>query len=99
MTVENIGALFLGAVIGYLAHFVARRNPTPKIGDLGTIIGVILGGAVFKVITGPEQTSWYLIGLGLGFFLYLVALFAGGEKVKQLSAERQPLPLLPFLKK
>lgn len=99
MSVASIGALVLGAVIGYLAHFVARRNPTPSIGDLGAIVGVILGGAVFKIITGPEQTSWYLIGLGVGFFLYLVALLAGGEKVRQLTEERQPLPLLPFFKK
>ena len=99
MPVENVGALVLGVVIGFLAHYFVRRDPEPGVEDLGAIVGVVLGSVVFNIITGQDQTSWYLIGLGIGFFLYWLALLAGREQVKKLRQEMKPLPLLPFLKK
>lgn len=98
MTVETVGAVVLGVVIGFLAHYLIRRDPEPGIEDLAAIVGVVLGSVVFNVITGQDQTSWYLIGLGVGFFLYWLALLAGLERVKKHHQEMKPLPLLPFLK-
>jgi hypothetical protein len=98
MTLKTAGALVLGTVIGYLAHYLVRRDPEPGVEDLGAIVGVVLGSVVFNVITGQDQTSWYLIGLGVGFFLYWLALLAGREQVKKLRQEMRALPILPFLK-
>lgn len=98
MTTAAIGALVLGIVIGYLTHYLVRRDQEAGVGDLAVIIGAVLGATVFKVITGQDQTSWYLIGLGVGFFLYWLALVLGREQVKQLIGKKQPLPLFPFLK-
>lgn len=99
MTVEIVGALILGVVIGYLAHYFVRREPEPGVEDLGAIVSVVLGSVVFNVITGQDQTSWYLIGLGIGFFLYWIALLAGREQVRELRRAMKPLPLFPFLRK
>jgi uncharacterized membrane protein YeaQ/YmgE (transglycosylase-associated protein family) len=99
MNVGNIGALALGAVIGFLVHYLVRRDPEPGVKDLGGIVGAILGGVALKALPGPGQLSWYFIGLGIGFFLYWISLMAGREKVKRLREERKPLPLFPFLKK
>jgi hypothetical protein len=97
MTLAAIGAAVLGTVIGYLTHFLVRRDQQAGIGDLAVIIGAILGAAVFKIISGPVATNWYLIGLGIGFFLYWLALLLGREKVKKLIEQNKPLPVLPFL--
>ncbi len=96
MTLAAIGAAVLGLVIGYLTHYLVRRDQQAGVGDLAIIIGAILGAAIFKVIS-PEATNWYLIGLGLGFFLYWLALLLGREKVKKLIAQKKALPVLPFL--
>lgn len=97
MTVAEIGALVLGIVLGFLTHYLVRRDQEPGIEDLAAIIAAVLGAQVFKVITGQDQTSWYLIGLGVGFFLYWLALLLGREQVKQLKMQNKKLPLLPFL--
>lgn len=98
MTVETVGAVVLGVVIGFLAHYLIRKDPEPGIEDLAAIVGVVLGSVVFNVITGQDQTSWYLIGLGVGFLLYWLALLVGLERVKKHYREMKPLPLFPFLK-
>jgi uncharacterized membrane protein YeaQ/YmgE (transglycosylase-associated protein family) len=95
MTLAAIGAAVLGLVIGYLTHYLVRRDPQAGIEDLAVIIGAILGAAIFKVVS-PEATNWYLIGLGLGFFLYWLALALGRENVKKLIEQRKALPVLPF---
>jgi len=97
MTTASVGAILLGAVIGYLTHYLVRRDTQPGIKDLGGIIGAVLGGVVLNVVASPAETSWYLIGLGGGFFLYWAALLAGREAIKAPAAGRG-LSLFPFLK-
>ena len=97
ISTASVGALLLGAVIGYLTHYLVRRDAQPGIKDLTGIIGAVLGGVVLNVLASPAETSWYLIGLGGGFFLYWAALLAGREAIKSPVASRG-LPLFPFLK-
>lgn len=99
MTVAEIGALALGTVLGFLTHYLVRRDQQPGVEDLAAIIAAVLGALVFNVITGSDQTSWYLIGLGIGFFLYWLALLLGREQVRQLQLQNRKLPLLPFLRR
>jgi hypothetical protein len=90
-----------GAVLGYLTHYLVRRDANPGIKDLAGIVGVLFGGVVFKVLLGPNETSWYMIGLGVGFFLYWAALMVGRETVKSplpKTASERGLRLFPFLK-
>ena len=94
MSAATLGPLLFGAVVGYLVHYLIRRDAKPGIADLAGIIGAMLGAGVMKVVSTPEATDWYLIGIGIGFFLYWAALLAGREKVKSL----RELRLFPFLK-
>jgi hypothetical protein len=101
MSAEVIGASALGTVLGYVVHYLIRRDANPGIKDLAAIIGALLGGVVFKVLVGPNETSWYMIGLGVGFFLYWAALMVGRETVKSplpRTAAERGLTLFPFLK-
>lgn len=112
MSAAIAGPIALGAIIGYLLHYLVRRDPKPGIKDLSGIIAAIVGGAVLKVLEGADQVNWYLVGLGIGFFLYWAALLAGAEKTKLVAkaVPRDPsdpvvegdnprhLKLFPFLR-
>lgn len=74
MSVHEIGAFALGAALGCLTQNLIRRDPNPGIADLAAILAVISGAAVCKVVVGESDTSWYLIGVGVGFFLCWLAL-------------------------
>lgn len=97
MSPATVGAVLLGAVIGYVTHYLIRRDPDPGIKDLSAIIGAVLGGVVLNILASPAEISWYLIGLGAGFFLYWLALLAGREPTKAAAQERR-LKLFPFLR-
>jgi hypothetical protein len=92
------GACLLGAVLGYVTHYLIRRDAKPGIADLGAIIAAILGATVLKVVAGPNELSWYLIGLGAGFFLYWAALMIGKEPaIKAVGIAERRITLFPFL--
>jgi len=100
-TVALVAAFLIGVVIGYAAHWLLRRIREPKPDDLVAIVGLFFGAAVFRALTGPDQIWWYMIGVFVGFFLYLIALWFGQETLQAIGAEetRQPLPLFPFLRR
>ena len=97
MSAALAGAFLLGAVVGYLVHFLVRRDDKAGIGDLAGILGAVLAGVVLKVLTTPEHMDWYLIGVGAGFFLYWLALMVGREKTKAIAGPSRSLKLFPFL--
>lgn len=98
MSAATLGPLLFGAVVGYIVHFLIRRNGKPGIADLASIIGAVLGAAVMKALATPDATNCYLMGVGVGFFLHWVALLLGREKVVSLDAISRGLTLFPFLK-
>lgn len=77
MSVHEIGTFALGAALGCLTQNLIRRDPNPGIANLAAILAVISGAAVCKVVVGESETSWYLTGVGVGFFLYWAALLLG----------------------
>ena len=90
MNIAPIGVGLLGAVLGYLTHYLVRRDEKPGIEDLGSIAGMLLTGVVIKVVT-PEnspadQIYWYMFGVGIGFFLYWLALMLGRERGEAASS-------------
>lgn len=96
MTIGGWGAVVLGVVLGFLTHYLVRRDQKAGIGDLSVIVGVIAGGIVMDRFTEGHQISWYFIGLGIGFFIYWIFLLIGKEQVKTQIKDGKSLPLLPF---
>jgi hypothetical protein len=80
-TIQLLGAGGFGALIGwYIYYLVRHRTDNVTISDLGTIVGVIGGGAVLTLF--PAKTDLfgaYGVGLFVGFFGYflLMLVFVG----------------------
>lgn len=73
MTIEQIGALCFGIVIGWICYrTLRRREDKAALSDLATVVGVIGGGAVTALFKQGEVFAVYSIGLAAGFFLYLI---------------------------
>ena len=69
--VPAIGATCLGIVIGFLVRYFIRRFSNFGAGALGSVITIILGGAVIKFLEADKSVWWfYPIGLFLGFAIY-----------------------------
>jgi len=92
MWLANAGALALGAVLGYVTHYLVRRDENPGVHDLAAIVAVLLGGLVLDAVGGAERTGAYFLGLGAGFFLYWLALLAGREPSGPVMGSRQAEP-------
>lgn len=72
MSIEAIGALCFGLVIGWITYRTLRRTgESVALSNIATVIGAVGGAAVTALFTG-EIFSWYCIGLTIGFFLYLI---------------------------
>jgi hypothetical protein len=73
----EIGALIFGVVIGWVTYRTLRRTAgNASISDLAAVIGAVGGGVVTGQFDDPDLFAWYSIGLGVGFFAYLLAMFA-----------------------
>ena len=73
MSVEALGALCFGLVIGWITYRTLRRTgETVAISNIAAVIGAVGGAAVTGLFKSQELFSWYCIGLAIGFFLYLI---------------------------
>jgi uncharacterized membrane protein YfcA len=73
MNIPAIGATCLGIVIGWLVRYFIRRFRTFGPMVMGSVISIILGGAVIKFLEADKSVWWYYpIGLFLGFVIYHV---------------------------
>lgn len=73
MSIEVIGALCFGLVIGWITYRTLRRTgETVALSNIATVIGAVGGAAVTGLFKSQELFAWYSIGLAIGFFLYLV---------------------------
>jgi hypothetical protein len=112
MNIAYIGVAVIGTVLGYLMHYLVRRDEKPGVADLGIIVGVLLAGTAINIVTPanspPNQVYWYLIGLGIGFFLYWLALMFGREKgevivrtmgVREMESGEENLDLSDFIER
>ena len=79
--IPAIGTMSLGIVIGWLVRYFIRRfkDFTPQ--ALGTVVSIMLGGAVLKFIsTDSTVLFFYPIGLLIGFVLYTILALWVGDK-------------------
>lgn len=71
-SLQLAGAGCFGLLVGWYVYFVNRhRREDIQLADIGTLIGVIGGGAVLTLF--PEESDLfgaYGIGLAVGFFGY-----------------------------
>ena len=71
--VAAIGSTALGIVIGWLVRYFIRRFENFTAAALGSVVSIIIGGAVVKFLGPDASTLWfYPIGLLLGFVIYQV---------------------------
>ncbi|MBI4521938.1 MAG: hypothetical protein HY701_13960 [Gemmatimonadetes bacterium] len=69
--VPAVGAFALGIVIGWLVRYFVRRFSTFTPQVLGTVVSIMLGGAVVKFLEADKVVWWfYPIGLLAGFIIY-----------------------------
>lgn len=86
--------------MGYIFGWATRRSE-PSSTDFAAILGIILGGTALNVINQidcPEKLPLYLIGIAVGYVLYLVVLKSAFEAVRH-HVERhglQRMPLFPW---
>lgn len=69
---ESIGALCLGAVIGWITYRTLRRKKEAAITDIGSVVGAIGGAAVTAWFGKQGLPAWYCIGLAGGFLSYFI---------------------------
>lgn len=91
MTVQNVGAVVFGVVVGWITYRTLVRGKTAQISDLATVIGAVGGGAVTTVFKDTFLFGLYCVGLGAGFFAYL-AIFGIINGRKALGPVMGPAP-------
>ncbi|MBE4740503.1 hypothetical protein [Streptomyces caniscabiei] len=74
----KIGAGLFGLVVGWIAYRTLRRKDGPaQVSDLASVIAAVGGGAVAALpFEDPDMFGAYAVGLGVGFFAYLLIGFA-----------------------
>jgi len=74
--VQLLGAGGFGAIIGWYVYYINRyRKGDVQLSDLGTMIGVLGGGAILALFPAKSDLfGAYGIGLFSGFFGYFVSL-------------------------
>ena len=71
--VVPVGVTCLGIVVGWLVRYFIRRFKSFGVGGLGSLLSIVVGGAVLKFLSVDNVTIWYYpIGLFVGFVIYQV---------------------------
>jgi hypothetical protein len=84
---RRTGTTCLGIFIGYLAMYFVRRFTTFSPQVFGSLLSVVVGGAVLKFL-GADRDAWwfYPIGLLIGLVLYFGLFY--------LNARGYPFPVI-----
>lgn len=73
MSINLIGAICFGIVIGWVTYRTLRRTRTTGLTDIATVIGAVAGAAITGIWKpGADAFGGYCIGLFVGFFAYLI---------------------------
>ncbi len=82
MSIAIAGAGVFGIVVGWITYRTLRRKDgAALLSDISTVIGAVGGAAVTALFKSGEMFGAYSVGLGIGFFLYLIiALRLEGKK-------------------
>ena len=88
-----LGVTCLGVFVGWLLRYVIRRFEKFTVRIFGSLLGVILGGAIVKFLSVDSTTIWYYpVGLLLGVLLYqLIVWITFGLKLDGSTLEPETL--------
>jgi O-antigen/teichoic acid export membrane protein len=77
VSVQAWGALVFGVVVGWIVYRTLRRQTEAvAVSNIATVVGAVGGAAVTTLFSQGNIFGWYCIGLGIGFFAYLVIAVA-----------------------
>lgn len=97
-----IGAGVLGLLLGYVFAWSSKASdPKPSGNEIAGLLGTVLGGAALQLLNQidcPERLPIYIIGVALGYLLYLVLLNFKWPLVQHLVDQHglRQSPLLPW---
>jgi NADH:ubiquinone oxidoreductase subunit 4 (subunit M) len=88
-TLQLLGAGGFGALIGWYIYYVIRhRTDSVSIADVGSLVGVIGGGAVLTLFPAKSDLfGAYGVGLFVGFFGYFLFLLAFVSRTQKFGVE------------
>jgi len=101
LNVYCIAAIAFGLLMGYVLAWSTRRNE-PNGTDVAGLLGTVLGFTIIEFLTRlkcDEGFALYLIGLVVGYVLYLILLKFNWPKVKA-GYDRgvlKPAPFFPWI--
>jgi uncharacterized membrane protein YeaQ/YmgE (transglycosylase-associated protein family) len=73
MSIEPVGALLFGWVVGWITYRTLRRKEgAAALSDISTVLGAVGGAAITSHFGDRALFSWYCVGLFVGFFLYFL---------------------------
>ncbi len=73
MTIEAVGAICFGLVVGWITYRTLRRTgETVALSNIASVIGAVGGAAITSIFPDKKVFSYYCVGLAAGFFLYLL---------------------------
>jgi uncharacterized membrane protein YeaQ/YmgE (transglycosylase-associated protein family) len=68
-----VGTFVFGLVVGWITYrTLRRREGAAALSDISSVIGAVGGGAVTALFKSEDLFGLYALGLGIGFFLYLI---------------------------
>lgn len=72
MTVNAVGAVCFGVILGWVTYRTLRRTgETVAVSNIASVAGAVGGAAVTGLFKG-SLFGWYCVGLTVGFFGYLI---------------------------
>lgn len=97
--ITALGTVGFGVVVGFLFCHLLKRSHQRGIAYLWMTLAVVSGGILISVVADPNQTSWYLDGLGIGFLLYWIIMLGGRGVIKKLWMRIDSFPAYSSRKK
>lgn len=100
LNVYCVAAALFGVLIGYVFAWSTRRNE-PNAMDVAGLLATIVGGSIITMLSDlqcPERTALYLIGLVIGYVVYLIVLKYNYREIDAAyrRGDLQPSPLFPW---
>ena len=82
MSIEMVGAVCFGLVIGWVTYRTLRRKEGgAALSDIAAVIGAVGGATVLGLFKNEKLFGLYAIGLAIGFFSYfIIGLILDGKE-------------------
>ena len=101
LNIYCLGAAFFGLLLGYVFSWSLRKSE-PQDTEVATLISTVFGGVIMETLGKLEckaSLPIFMIGVTVGFVIYLIALRMKWPTIKQALADRRIAnpPLFPWL--